>query len=42
MKRGHCTGQKKERKDASDWYKAIQAEHLKRIEAEWQAQQAGK
>jgi len=40
MKRGHVTGHKTERKGASDWYKAIEAEHLKRIEAEWQAKQA--
>ena len=42
MKRGHCTGQKKERKGSTDWYKAIEAENLKRIEAEWQAKQQGK
>ena len=32
MKRGHVTGTKKERKGSTDWYKAIQAEHLKRNE----------
>ena len=42
MKRGHVTGTKKERKGATDWYKAIEAENLKRIEAEWQAKQQGK
>ena len=35
MKRGHVTGTKREKKGASDWYKAIQEEHLKRIEAAW-------
>ncbi len=40
MKHGHVTGHKKEHKGASDWYKAIEAEHLKRIEAAWQAKQA--
>ena len=43
MKKGHCTGHKRERKGSTDWYRTIQAEHLKRIEKEWQAkQQAGK
>jgi hypothetical protein len=35
--RGHCTGHKKERKNSQRWYDAIQEEHLKRIEREWQA-----
>jgi hypothetical protein len=39
MKRGHVTGTKRERQGASNWYKAIEAETLKRIEAEWQAKQ---
>jgi len=39
MKRGHVTGHKKERKGASDWYKAIEAENLARIEKEWQEKQ---
>jgi hypothetical protein len=42
MKRGHVTGTKRERTGASSWYKAIEAEHLKRIESEWQAKQQGK
>ena len=42
MKYGHVKGTKTERKRASDWYKAIEAENLKRIEAEWQAKQQGK
>jgi hypothetical protein len=37
---GHVTGAKRERKGAGDWYKAIEAEHLKRIEAAWQVKQA--
>ena len=40
MKHGHVTGTKTERTGASDWYKAIEAENLKRIEAAWQAKQA--
>ena len=32
MKHGHVTGHKRERKDASAWYR--------KIEAEWQAKQA--
>jgi hypothetical protein len=42
MKHGHVTGHKKERKGASDWYKQIEEENIKRIEAEWQAKQQGK
>ena len=42
MARGHVTGHKTERTGASDWYKAIEEENLKRIEAAWQAQQHGK
>ena len=40
MKRGHVTGTKRERTGASDWYKAIEAEHIQRIEQEWQLKQA--
>jgi len=36
MSRGHVTGHKKERKGSSDWYKAIEEENIRRIEAEWQ------
>jgi hypothetical protein len=39
MQYGHVVGSKKERQGSSDWYAQIEAEHLKRIEAEWQAQQ---
>ena len=40
MSRGHVTGLKKERKGSTDWYKQIQAEHLARIEAEWNVKPA--
>jgi hypothetical protein len=39
MSRGHCTGRKKERKGASDWYKKYGEENIRRVEAEWQARQ---
>ena len=42
MKHGHVTGTKQERKGASDWYREIEEENIRRIEAEWQAQQQGK
>jgi hypothetical protein len=42
MKRGHVTGHKKERKGATDWYKQIEEENIRKIEAEWQAKQQGK
>ena len=42
MKRGHVTGTKAERQGASDWYKKIEEEHIRRIEAEWHAKQQGK
>jgi hypothetical protein len=42
MQRGHVVGSKRERKGAGDWYKTVEAENLKRIEAEWQAKQQGK
>ena len=34
MKMGHVAGTKKETKGASDWYKAIEAQNLAKIEAE--------
>ena len=40
MKRGHVTGNKKERKGHNDWYKAIAEENLRRVEAAWAAKQA--
>jgi len=33
MKYGHTTGTKRETKNASNWYAAIEAEHIARIEA---------
>jgi hypothetical protein len=42
MKHGHVTGTKQERKGASDWYKAIEEENIRRMEAEWHAKQQGK
>lgn len=38
--RGHCKGTKREKPHAQDWYAAIQAAHLARIEREWHAKQA--
>ena len=32
MKHGHVTGHKKERKGASDWYKAIEEENIEGIQ----------
>lgn len=42
VKRGHVTGTKTERKGSNDWYKQIEEENIRRIEAEWQATQASK
>ena len=42
MKRGHVTGQKTERKGAADWYRAIEEENIRRVEAEWHAAQREK
>ncbi len=42
MKRGHVVGTKTERKGNADWYRAIEEENIRRIEAEWQAKQASK
>jgi hypothetical protein len=42
MQHGHVVGTKEERKGVSDWYKAIEAEHLQRIEAAWATKQASK
>jgi hypothetical protein len=42
MKYGHVTGEKKERKGATDWYKHIEEENIRKIEAEWQARQQAK
>jgi hypothetical protein len=37
--RGHTRGTKVEKKGATPHFDAIQLEHLKRIEQEWQAKQ---
>jgi hypothetical protein len=39
MKKGHVTGHKREKKGLQDWYRQIQEEHLRKIEAEWKAKQ---
>jgi hypothetical protein len=39
MERRRNEGGRYSAKNSSDWYTAIEAEHLKRIEAEWQAKQ---
>ena len=40
MKYGHVTGRKVEKTGSTDWYKAIEAEHIAKIEQEWQLKQA--
>jgi len=35
MKYGHVTGNKRERKGSTDWYREIEAANLARIEEEW-------
>jgi hypothetical protein len=42
MKRGHCTGQKGEKKGSTDWYRKIEEENIRKIEEEWRAKQQGK
>ncbi len=34
MKHGHVTGHKRERKGSQDWYRQIEEEHIRRVEAE--------
>jgi len=41
MKRGHCTGHKRERKGSTDWYRHLEEEAIRQVEAEWQARQPG-
>ncbi len=36
MKRGHCTGQKRHRPGASDWYARIEAATLAELDRTWQ------
>ena len=40
MKYGHVVGTRKVTRKQQAWYDAIQAEHLRNIEAEWAAKQA--
>ena len=40
MKRGHVTGEKRERTGASEWYRTIEEENIQRVEAEWAARNA--
>jgi hypothetical protein len=42
MKQGHVIGHKQERKGSQDWYRKIEEENIRRIEAEWQEKQQGK
>jgi hypothetical protein len=41
MKRRHVTGHKKERKGRNNWYKQIEEENIRRIEAEWKLKEQG-
>lgn len=34
-RRGHVTGEKREKQGASDWFRAIDEANIQRIEAEW-------
>jgi IS30 family transposase len=40
MTRKRNEGGRYSAKDQTDWYKAIEAEHIQRIEQEWQLKQA--
>jgi hypothetical protein len=42
MKHGHVTGTKKERQGSTDWYREIEEENIRKVEADWQAKQQGK
>ena len=35
MKRGHCTGHKRERPHATDWYTHREEELIRHVEAQW-------
>jgi len=41
MKYGHVRGHKPERQSASEWYRQIEAENIRKVEAERQVQQQG-
>ena len=36
MQHGHTTGHKHERKGSSDWYRTIEEENIRQVEAAWQ------
>ena len=40
MKRGHTTGQRKERTGSTDWYAAIDEANCQRVEGKWAAKAA--
>ena len=39
MKMGHTTGQKKERKGSSDWYRELEQANIDCVTKEWEAKQ---
>ena len=42
MKRGHVVGTKKEKKGSTDWYKQIEEENIRKIEAAWAVKRGSK
>ena len=40
MSHGHCTGHKKEKKHASDWYREQEEANIRAVDAAWAARQA--
>jgi hypothetical protein len=40
VRRGHVVGTKREKKGATDWFKQIEEENIRKVEAEWAAKQA--
>ena len=39
MSKGHVTGLKKEKQGSTNWYREIEEENIRRIEAEWAVKQ---
>jgi hypothetical protein len=39
VKHGHVVGTKREKQGSQDWYREIEEENIRKIEAEWQAKQ---
>lgn len=39
MKKGHVTGQKRERKGSTDWYREIEQANILRVEQAWREKQ---